>query len=48
VRWALARVLLLSDTAQTQHRLAEMLGVSQQAVSLAFKQLQAVRRTEHG
>ena len=48
VRWALARALLLSDTAQTQHRLAEMLGVSQQAVSLALKQLQAVRRTEHG
>jgi len=48
VRWALARALLLSDTAQTQHRLAELLGVSQQAVSLALKQLQAVRRTEHG
>jgi len=48
VRWALARALLLSDTTQTQHRLAETLGVSQQAVSLALKQLQAVRRTEHG
>ncbi|QHG85523.1 hypothetical protein D1O33_26395 (plasmid) [Rhodococcus rhodochrous] len=48
VRWALARALLLADTAQTQHRLAEMLGVSQQAVSLALKQLPAVRRTEHG
>ncbi|WP_147414545.1 hypothetical protein [Rhodococcus rhodochrous] len=48
VRWALARALLLSDTAQTQHRLAELLSVSQQAVSLALKQLQAVRRTEHG
>lgn len=48
VRWALARVLLLSDRAQTQHRLAETLEVSQQAVSLALKQLQAVRRTEHG
>ncbi|MBX4171716.1 MULTISPECIES: hypothetical protein [Rhodococcus] len=48
VRWALARALLLSDTAQTQHRLAELLGVSQQAVSHALKQLQAVRRTEHG
>lgn len=48
VRWALARVLLLSDRAQTQHRLAERLEVSQQAVSLALKQLRAVRRTEHG
>jgi len=48
VRWALARALLLSDAAQTQHRLAEALGVSQQAVSLALKQLQQVRRTEHG
>ncbi|WP_350247600.1 hypothetical protein RBB84_12390 [Rhodococcus sp. D-6] len=48
VRWALARILLLSDTAQTQHRLAEMLEVSQQAVSLALKQLQQVRRTRHG
>lgn len=48
VRWALARALLLADTAQTQHRLAEMLGVSQQAVSLALKQLRAVRRTELG
>ncbi|MCB8914140.1 hypothetical protein KUG88_29035 [Rhodococcus rhodochrous] len=38
VRWALARALLLSGTAQTQHRLAELLGVSQQAVSLALKQ----------
>ena len=48
VRWALARALLLSDTAQSQPRLAELLGVSQQAVSLALKQLQTVRRTEHG
>ncbi|KSZ55985.1 hypothetical protein Z045_25795 [Rhodococcus pyridinivorans KG-16] len=39
---------MLADTAQTQHRLAELLGVSQQAVSLALKQLQAVQRTEHG
>lgn len=48
VRWALARVLLLSNRAQTQHRLAETLEVSQQAVSLALKQLPQVRRTEHG
>ncbi|AOD24927.1 hypothetical protein IM25_23975 (plasmid) [Rhodococcus sp. p52] len=48
VRWAVERLLLLSGTAYTQQRLADVLGVSQQAVSLALKQIRHVRRIDDG
>ncbi|WP_305091632.1 hypothetical protein [Prescottella sp. R16] len=48
VRWALERLLLFTRDPMTQRELAVLLGVSQQAVSLALRQSRHARRTTGG
>ncbi len=48
VRWAVERLLVLSDRPRTQDELAAELGVTQQAVSHALRQHPLVRRTGGG